>query len=604
MFVKPFQKIIKGVLAVGAALTLVMATPGIASADSAPNTLFQLPSDSKCTKGFGGCVIYVKSAQLNSGRIIAGFEQATVVNYPAPDTAGGVKGETIPVYKSDNSGASWQKLSEVPPPSTFGDPAMAKYSSNWTTPYFYVLPQAVGNLAAGTLLVASVVSGEDEYYREQKANDSNWTPSADGDRRDMAIALYSSANEGQSWNFLNIIATGGWQGGSSSAQGLASNANVYRQQDPIWEPYLTVINGQLVTYYADENDYTGYDPNTGIPTLAPDNNTGPDNKAQILVHKTWNGTGASSWSQPVVDVPGGTFTFNGGTRIGGARPGMPQVVPTNDGKWLMAFESFSKGLHVRYKVSTDPLRFFAVGGTEGTDTNELPVTPGSNVVPGNGSPVLVRLSDGRIMYNSGGSGNVWINDGTSTGAWTERQTAVPAGYSRALQPLAGSNRVLILGNDGPSTLRYGDVVLDAANNKPVERIISRNSGLALDTNGASLADGANVLQWTYKSAANQQWQVQDAGSGYVRIVNRNSSRCLDVFQSSTADGARVVQWACNTGANQQWQVQDAGGGFFRLVNRNSGKCLDVDNFSTVEGGKVQQWSCTGNSNQQWSRAAA
>lgn len=603
MFVKTLSRLAKGILAVGAALAIVTATPVVASADSGPNTLYQLPSDSKCTKGFGGCVIYVKSAQLNSGRIVAGFEKATVSTYPSPDTIGGAKGETIPVYKSDDNGTSWQKLSDVAPPSAYGNPAMAKYSSNWTNPYFYVLPQAVGNLAAGTLLMASVVTGEDEYFREQKTANPNWQPSADGDRRDMAIALYSSTNDGQSWNFLNIIATGGWQGGSSSAQGLASNANVYRQQDPLWEPYLTVINNQLVAYYADENDYTGFDPNTGVPTLAADNETGPDTKAQILVHRTWNGT-SSGWSQTVLDVAGGTFNFNGGTRIGGARPGMPQVVPTKDGKWLMAFESFSKGLHVRYKVSSDPLRFFAVGGAEGTDTNELPVTAGSGVVPGNGSPVLVRLADGRIMYNSGGSGNVWINDGTSTGAWTERQTTMPAGYSRALQPLNGTNRVLILGNDGPSTIKYGDMTLNVLNSNPLERIVNRNSGLALDTFRASVSNGGDVVQWAYNGGANQQWQLQDAGNGYSRIVNRNSSQCLDVLQNSTADGANVVQWTCNGGENQQWQVQDAGNGLVRFVNRNSGKCLDVDNFSTVNGGNVQQWACTGSTNQQWSRAAA
>src|SRR5436190_2192448 len=81
----------------------------------------------------------------------------------------------------------------------------------------YTLPQAVGNLKQGTLLLASVVSGDDSYYKEHKAADPNWTPSNDGDRRDMAIALYSSTDDGATWRVVNVIATGGRQGGSAGA---------------------------------------------------------------------------------------------------------------------------------------------------------------------------------------------------------------------------------------------------------------------------------------------------------------------------------------------------------------------------------------------------
>lgn len=167
--------------------------------------LYQLGSEA-CLKGRGNCAIYPKSAQLPSGRLVASFEKSTVV--PA---TGSADRQTLPVYKSDDRGTTWQPLSEVKAPAYLsGAPQYAKYTSNWTNPYLYTLPQDLGNLKQGTLLLASVVSGDDAYYKEHKAAGPNWTPSNDGDRNDVAIALYSSTDEGVTWNVVNVVATGGW----------------------------------------------------------------------------------------------------------------------------------------------------------------------------------------------------------------------------------------------------------------------------------------------------------------------------------------------------------------------------------------------------------
>lgn len=85
------------------------------------------------------CVLYPKSAQLPSGRIVAAFEN----DQTAP------VGQTMPVYKSDDEGTTWQKLADVKAPAYLSsDAKYAKYTSNWTNPYLYVLPQNVGNLSA------------------------------------------------------------------------------------------------------------------------------------------------------------------------------------------------------------------------------------------------------------------------------------------------------------------------------------------------------------------------------------------------------------------------------------------------------------------------
>ena len=288
---------------------------------------------------------------------MAAFEKATAVE--RPDGTSGAAGETLPVWKSDDGGRTWQRLSAVPAPADLSDDRRyARYTSNWTNPFLYTLPERVGRLAAGTLLLASVVSGEDEWYREQKLADPDRVPDNDGDRKDVAIALFRSTDDGASWHFVNMIATGGWQGGSAGAPGRFSEANRGQQQDPLWEPHLMVYDHRLVAYYSDENDYTGVDRRTGVPTLARDNDTGPDAGTQVLVHRTWDGT-SPRWSRTVIDVPGTRHVFKDGEYLGGGRPGMPTVSPTTDGRWLMTFEYWGGGTNVRYRAGRDPLRFRA-----------------------------------------------------------------------------------------------------------------------------------------------------------------------------------------------------------------------------------------------------
>ncbi|MEV6443146.1 non-reducing end alpha-L-arabinofuranosidase family hydrolase [Amycolatopsis sp. NPDC051716] len=130
-------------------------------------------------------------------------------------------------------------------------------------------------------------------------------------------------------------------------------------------------------------------------------------------------------------------------------------------------------------------------------------------------------------------------------------------------------------------------------------LLNRNSGKALDVNGASTADGANLIQWTRSNATNQQFQFVDAGGGNYKLRARHSGKLADVLGASTADGASVVQWTDNGGANQQFSLADSGGGYVRLVNRNSGKVAAVQGASTADGAGVVQASSGSGTDQQW-----
>jgi hypothetical protein len=556
-----------GTFVAAAAILALPMTTGAQAYNPTGGILYQLGSE-PCLKGRGNCAVYPKSAQLPSGRLVASFEKSTVV--PA---TGSADRQTLPLYKSDDHATTWQPLSEVKAPAYLSsDPQYAKYTSNWTNPYLYTLPQDVGNLKQGTLLLASVVSGDDQYYREHKAADPNWTPSNDGDRSDLAIALYASTDEGVSWKVVNVIAAGGWQGGSAGAigQNIAA-ANTHQQVDPVWEPYLMVYQGQLVCYYSDENDYTGFNATTGVPTLDPANTTATDSHGQILAHKTWDGRSAQ-WSAPVVDIAGLTQSVGGGrTEIGGGRPGMANVVRTADGKWLLTFEYWGGGANTRYVVADNPLQFYR-GSPTGEAVTSLPVDTGSRPLATGGSPVVIRLPGGRLVYNAAGSGNVWVNDsGRSDGVWKEYQTTSKAGYSRSLQYVDATGRIAILNNQGTSTIAYAEVDLGRSGG-PYYQLVNRRTGQVIGTgnktNDANIgnADVPDVVLEDPGSAANpdtQYWHVVTEPNGGVSLLNKSGGRAAAVWTGNATAGQRIGQWVDNS-ATGSWNLVKTTDGFYKL----------------------------------------
>ncbi|MER7278377.1 ricin-type beta-trefoil lectin domain protein [Dactylosporangium sp. NPDC000244] len=176
-----------------------------------------------------------------------------------------------------------------------------------------------------------------------------------------------------------------------------------------------------------------------------------------------------------------------------------------------------------------------------------------------------------------------------------------------LQEISGSGSSLSLSTtsaSGRDQLRYS-WGLDGGGNTTLThyRVANRNSGKVMDVVGSSIANSAEVKQYSNNGGGNQQWAFEDAGGGYFRVVNAYSGKCLDVASASSADGANVIQYTCTSGStNQQWKWQ-ASGASFQLVARHSGKCLDVVGSGTGDGVDISQYTCNGGNNQLWSRTA-
>ncbi|WP_422768819.1 RICIN domain-containing protein [Plantactinospora sp. WMMC1484] len=237
-----------------------------------------------------------------------------------------------------------------------------------------------------------------------------------------------------------------------------------------------------------------------------------------------------------------------------------------------------------------------------------PMDNGLNYADANSSDNFVRhiRAMAQVMRDNQMGGTYWpALGGKPTGSsgydW----------YSMFALSGSGTNLHLTVRNaSGADRIRYawGDTVGGGPTTPPppttgtVYRITVRHSGKAMDVQSPNTDNGARVGQYTYNGNAWQQWQFQDAGSGYWRIVSRHSGKCLDVVSASTADGAELIQYTCGSGSNQQFQMV-ANGSYFQLRARHSNKCVDVPSASTADGVILKQYSCNGGTNQQWSRTA-
>ena len=81
-----------------------------------------------------------------------------------------------------------------------------------------------------------------------------------------------------------------------------------------------------------------------------------------------------------------------------------------------------------------------------------------------------------------------------------------------------------------------------------------NSGLYLDIEGQSAADGAKAIQNDYAESDSQIWLLEETEGGYCHIVNKNSGKYLEVFSNSAEDGASVGQWGATEYGCQEWTL--------------------------------------------------
>ncbi|MFD2116702.1 RICIN domain-containing protein [Paenibacillus yanchengensis] len=135
----------------------------------------------------------------------------------------------------------------------------------------------------------------------------------------------------------------------------------------------------------------------------------------------------------------------------------------------------------------------------------------------------------------------------------------------------------------------------ASNPQNKALIINVNSSKRLGIGGDNkYSAGAHIIQWgdVMTNIVNDQaWYIEPIGNGYVNIRNAESGLLLDVNGASTAEGAIIIQWPDNGGLNQQWSIVPTGkdrGHSSYIINRGSGQYLNILGGSRADGAQAIQ----------------
>ena len=137
------------------------------------------------------------------------------------------------------------------------------------------------------------------------------------------------------------------------------------------------------------------------------------------------------------------------------------------------------------------------------------------------------------------------------------------------------------------------------------RIKNVNSGLYMQVEGATQADGTNVQQWgTSGNSVHDVWKLKDAGNGYFYLISQigdGNTYYLDVAAKSTNNGANVEIYRYVGGDNQKFYIEKKSNGSYIIKTKitNNGSAVEVANAGKGSGENIQQWSLNNYPNQDW-----
>ncbi|THF72888.1 carbohydrate-binding protein [Cohnella fermenti] len=569
------------------------------------------------------------SGSSYNGQLIATFDQLKEVSGQ----------QVYPIYRSTDNGATWSLIANVKD-TTYG-------TTRTSQPMLFEVPQTVGSLSAGTLLLAGNIFPEDGSSSR--------------------IVIWKSTDHGSTWSLLSTVDTGGPTVYDPSTTSTTTT---------IWEPFLGLdSSGNLVCYYSDERQKSS-------------------NILQALVLRK-STDGGATW---------GAVTNVVAVANNSDRPGMITVTKLPNGKYMATYEVVNKPsislntAPVYYKFSDDGVTWTASDlGTPIKLKNGRGIgsSPYVKWVPAGGPNGMVIVSAKWGLDSSGnisGGQNFYVNYNLGLGDWERLPMAVTydasdtaggyfSGFAQSFDTSVDGLTLYQATNvenltTGRNDIRVGTIPLnanryeaeratlsnvsvgtnvDASGGSEVQYInystssvtfnvnvptsgtytvnvrysngngststhaVSVNGGTAstisypatVDWNRyqwaqmtASLNAGSNTIKFSYNTGYAELDMIDVYKSGTALsdefwIVNRNSGKLLEVYQASTANGGTIDQWGDTGYSCQRWTFTSMGSGYYKIINKNSAKLLEVYNGITTDGAVVDQWSDTSTNTQQW-----
>ncbi|KAJ7364835.1 BNR/Asp-box repeat protein [Mycena albidolilacea] len=278
----------------------------------------------------------------------------------------------FPIFRSVDLGQTWTPFSNV-----------TDTQNGWGLryqPFLYELTETIGTFPAGTVLLAG---------NSIPTNLSN-----------TQIDVYASPDKGRTWKFVSHVAAGG--------EAIPDNGLT-----PVWEPFITTFNHQIVLYYSDQRD-----PLHG----------------QKLAHQV--SSNLLTWGPIVNDVALPTFSD---------RPGMTTIAQLPNGKYILTYEyggAPEGGFAVYFRVSSSPLTFDSVAGSViRAATGELPTSSPNVAWTAHGG------ANGTIIVSANSHTGVFVNTALAApgSPWTYVATNATRSYTREVRILPSNNQILLTG---------------------------------------------------------------------------------------------------------------------------------------------------------------
>lgn len=639
----------KGLFSLFLVLSLVLICSVLVFAKSEGNGVVVYTSDNSSTFDPGGAtysrIICLKNNGTSNGTLLCTFDQLKNVTVDIGNGTTAAK-QVYPIYRSTDNGESWKLVSNV---------YDKKYGLLRTSqPCLYELPKKVGDMPAGTILLAGNIFDDSPYTQSR-------------------IVIFKSLDKGNTWSFLSEVDNGG---------PCTYDPSTTSKTTTVWEPFLGLSeSGDLVCYYSDERQKS-----SGV--------------LQAVSFRT--SSDGVNW---------GTLSNVAAIPNKQDRPGMITVTPLPNGKYMATYEvvnrpSITKNNAVVYcKFSEDGVTWDSsslgtrIALADGRGIGSSPYVKWVNAGGPNGMIIISAKWGTDSSDNISGGQNFYVNYNLGQGKWERFPLAVTydyndssggyfSGFSQSFDVSLDnsvlyqatnvenlSNKKTINGvSYNLNDVRVGTISLngtiyeaekavltnvraeeavDATNGKEVRYINETNSSVSFQnikvseagnykimirySNGESseashlvsvnnvqigtvnyprtvnwdrylwssftcyLNKGVNVIQFTKNVgyAEIDCIQISNADNDFA-IINGNSKKYLEIKSALTNDGAEAGQWGVTENWCQKWTFEAAGNGYFRIKNRNSDLYLDVQNQSTNNGAKVIQSVYATRDSQLWS----
>lgn len=124
-------------------------------------------------------------------------------------------------------------------------------------------------------------------------------------------------------------------------------------------------------------------------------------------------------------------------------------------------------------------------------------------------------------------------------------------------------------------------------------IVAKGNGFkAIDTAGASKADGANVQLYDANGTGAQRYHFEyhKGSRGYYTITSATTGKSLDVARGSSKSGANVQMYSANGTNAQKWIIRKLENGYYAIMSMISGKNLDITSGSLQNGTNIHVWN--------------